>query len=1144
MKILERVRVVQFFLFEQQDLLVREITGIFGPNGSGKSSLLDAVQIAMVGANGQLLALNAQADEAAKSRSIRDYCLGKFGEGADDRVRDNAMTYITLIWRDAVNNEPLSMGVCIYAAADREGHEVRGRYILRGVELAMSDHLDLIGSQQSPRDWESFKHALIEQAKHVTGEDPLYMDAGRYIRGMLLALRGSGSAPATESFTRAFKFALRMRFNDSVDGIVRHDVLESRPTKIHKFKELTDSFRRLAEMVKRVEAQLLDGQKVDAQFSRAAEEASRAITWHALSNASGVKLAMEASEQAASAKTKAEEDLANLQAQQSRLVADQTRARSEAQRARIQREAHKAHKNYGELQEAIKLSDELARSKARELAANLNFLASLLQRGAAFAGLAVQSADLTKAASAVGKLAENPQACTQEQLERVVGPVARLAESAFSTLFHQGVNITRELAEANRELKQAHAALDRVKRGLRALDSDVQELQHELRDQGVEAMAVCDLVQITDPTWQPVIEAYLGRNVQALLVSGPQEREAFRIYRSLTGQRAIYGAKIALESRQANIRAPEPGAIAELIQGTNTAAVNYLRRQFGDIRRSQSDSEALAGARTLTQDGMLVSHADVERLRAVSAANLRIGAGSAEQIEAVRRQAQNAQSRVTVLEEQEREVQKLVSAFRQVASHETVMQSLFGHRAAVQTAMRDSRAKTELMKEAADEEYVRLGELERNWETKLAELEPQSQSLAENVGRARRNLEECEQRQANAREVVESATTQADATRRHPEHNADFYFKQWDVLREQFASSYQEMVNYCIDQKQRCEGRSNGHANSGMTGLGTFLSQYQEQISPETQADWREVRVWLSDLLKRLHDTQLIPYRDQMEDAYRTSQETFRNDVAIALSNNLDWLEETMGRLNDVLRRCPTFSNGERYRFRRVARPQLERLLKFIKNVAAFGPTDDLLGGPGVIPEEFRQLLDDKAVPGAAGASSPLDDYREFFEFDIEILREDPTTGLSKIVGHLSKRLGPGSGGEHRAPLYVIAGAALASAYRLDHGNTDGLRLMLLDEAFNKMDMGNIVATMRYLEQLGLQILLASPGENLGTLTANLHRYYDILRDPDNNTIMIEGHDVTQQTRDLFKADLPEFNPDLVAQEMALLRAAPVAPAS
>lgn len=248
----------------------------------------------------------------------------------------------------------------------------------------------------------------------------------------------------------------------------------------------------------------------------------------------------------------------------------------------------------------------------------------------------------------------------------------------------------------------------------------------------------------------------------------------------------------------------------------------------------------------------------------------------------------------------------------------------------------------------------------------------------------------------------------------------------------------------------------------------------------------------LKNLLKQLNDTQLAPFKEDMDAAYRTSQETFRNDVAIALNNNLDWLSETMDRLNAVLRECPTFSNGERYRFRRVTRPQLESLLKFVKNVAAHGPTEDLLGGPGELPEEFRALLEDKVAPGATGVRSPLDDYREFFEFDIEILREDPLTKAPKVVGHLSKRLGPGSGGEHRAPLYVIAGAALASAYRLDRGNKDGLRLMLLDEAFNKMDPTNIIATMRYLEELGLQVFMASPGENLGILTAFLHRYYSI----------------------------------------------------
>ena len=147
-------------------------------------------------------------------------------------------------------------------------------------------------------------------------------------------------------------------------------------------------------------------------------------------------------------------------------------------------------------------------------------------------------------------------------------------------------------------------------------------------------------------------------------------------------------------------------------------------------------------------------------------------------------------------------------------------------------------------------------------------------------------------------------------------------------------------------------------------------------------------------------------------------------------------------------------------------------------------------------------------------------------------MREDPETGKAKTVGKLSKRLGSGSGGEHRAPLYVIAGAALASAYKLDDGHRDGMGLILLDEAFNKMDITNITATMRYLEDIGLQVVLASPGENLGILTAFLHRYYEILRDPVGNAVDLEGHWVSEETRLAYRSDLPEFHPELVEAEL------------
>jgi len=59
----------------------------------------------------------------------------------------------------------------------------------------------------------------------------------------------------------------------------------------------------------------------------------------------------------------------------------------------------------------------------------------------------------------------------------------------------------------------------------------------------------------------------------------------------------------------------------------------------------------------------------------------------------------------------------------------------------------------------------------------------------------------------------------------------------------------------------------------------------------------------------------------------------------------------------------------------------------------------------------------------------------------------------------------------------VIAGAALSSAYRLERGDNTGIRLLVIDEAFIKMDAKNIVATMRYFEELGLQVFMCSTGD-------------------------------------------------------------------
>ena len=231
MKKLIKIRLVQFFLYETLDIDIGMTCGIFGANGSGKSSLLDAVQIVMLGANegsgNAGIAFNAQADETNhNSRSIRAYCLGQYGHAPDARVRDSADTYITLLWEDSQTQERISTGIHIHADAAQS--YVQGRYIFSG-ELTLDDHLDKSDGATRPKSWLHFKQMLIQRAP---GEETLYDNAKRFVEALLFRLRGAGGVPRLDAYRQAFRFGLRMKFDKSVDDIVRRQVLEARPTHI------------------------------------------------------------------------------------------------------------------------------------------------------------------------------------------------------------------------------------------------------------------------------------------------------------------------------------------------------------------------------------------------------------------------------------------------------------------------------------------------------------------------------------------------------------------------------------------------------------------------------------------------------------------------------------------------------------------------------------------------------------------------------------------------------------------------------------------------------------------------------------------------------------------------------------------------
>ncbi len=1134
MKYLESINLVQFFLYEREHVRISEITGIFGPNGSGKSSFLDAVQIAMFGANSRLMALNAQADENKTTRSIRSYCLGQYGDTPEDRVRPRSNTYITLVWRDSETKKPVSMGVCIYAAEDSEQHKVLGRYLLPNVELTLGDHLETVDGKEKPREWNAFKQQLLQRSK-VSGEECVFEEADRYIRACLLELRGSGGAPSYDAFVRAFRFALRMRFDKTVDEIVRNDVLESRPTNIKRFKEVTDSFRRLAELVAEVEKKIIDGSMIETAFNNATIASGKAVTWKALGMDVALEQANQAHDEAQAVMNVAEETFKNAEDAFLALSTEHTDAVDKTKLFRGLRERHASHDDYAGLQSQIRTDRDRAKRKINDIIGQLSQFRDFLKK-AAEAGILeeVVTLNLLAESQKLAVLIERFDETEWSEVEVHLRTAIQVSELAQQKLTAIGNTLSDQLNTAKEDLKNAQGSLERASQGKTPLNPNVETLMRELRDEGINPVVACDVVRITKKEWQPAIEAYLGGNLQALLVAQNQERQAFEVYRGLPGKRAVYGAKIVMESRQEIGRRYEGGSVAELIEGTDPAAVAYLRGLFGDMVCATTTAQAMErGKRTLTQDGMLVGKGTIERLKLVADGDLRIGRdGGGRHLEAAQKHVTACEKAVTAISIQANAVEALSRVLRIFPSEEQAQTFIKGFWKEAETANAAAASLEVKLQGAANEEYLKLGQDEELWSQKAETLSKAVTTANGDLGVAKTAFGERSRDVKAAEAKALAASDASENARNDPEYDVAFSSQHWDAVLEKFGENYADMAIHCDGKKKEAIKQIEREVSKGSGLMGEFLSKYREQASEEVLEDWRKGQAWMGDILKRLRDTELLDFKEQMNDAYKVSQDTFRNDVALALSQNIDALDLTMGQLNRVLKECPAFTNGERYQFKRVVRPHFKPLLEFVKNIASFGPQEDLLGGAGDIPPQFKELLEDKIAPGAGSVKSPLDDYREFYEFDVEILREDLLTAKQKVVGHLSKRIGPGSGGEHRAPLYVIAGAALASAYRLDRGNRDGIRLILLDEAFNKMDPTNITATMRYLQDLGLQVFMASPGENLGVLNAFLHRYYDISKDSLRNVIFIDGHDVTDEVREMFMSDDLDTHPELIEQEV------------
>ena len=164
------------------------------------------------------------------------------------------------------------------------------------------------------------------------------------------------------------------------------------------------------------------------------------------------------------------------------------------------------------------------------------------------------------------------------------------AANGFHYLGKEFDIVKEDIRIATERLSTIKLGMERANTNRAQVSEPTARLMHEFSDHGLHPTPVCDLVKVTDPKWQPAIEAYLAKNVEAILLrDSEEEQQAFGIYQALQGKRSIYGVKIVRSDRARPGHAqPAADTVASLIQGSNQVAVAYLRGKLGNLKRANS----------------------------------------------------------------------------------------------------------------------------------------------------------------------------------------------------------------------------------------------------------------------------------------------------------------------------------------------------------------------------------------------------------------------------------------------------------------------------------------------------------------------------------------------------------------------------
>lgn len=711
---------------------------------------------------------------------------------------------------------------------------------------------------------------------------------------------------------------------------------------------------------------------------------------------------------------------------------------------------------------------------------------------------------------------------TLGELKRLKNALAQMRNE----LEEERREIDGELRRIKKEEKESREELKELKQGRKAYPKELEAARIELQNQiykrtgtFVNVKILADLLDIRDERWHNAVEGYMGGNKLLLVVEPEYAKTAMEIYQKMDKKKYYRAAVLDTEKVLEEKHEVRPGALAEEVIAKECYVREYIRFFLGNVMKCENIEELRNQRIGVTPDCMLYHS---YRLQHINPENYTRRAYIGET--SLRQRIRQLEERCNKLQEERLPLQDQLEEIRKLLDLESLIQPEEDYMAQIQDARmipekeRRKEQLTEQMKklredsvEALERQMEELANRKEEKKKQVVAAEVQAEKCCDKIEMLKDQIVDSEEELAEFRKDFQENTEYEEVFRKFLEARKSVNY---EYLKSQVAKGLGELKNAMDDAYQRLVDRRS-----------VYIRRYPNRTfstSVKENSDYDK-------LLDSLQCDDLEKYRESAKEQARSAVEHFKDDFIFKIRSAIREAYQRRDELNRIISGLDFGKDKYQFVITRNKGADGKYYKMFMDDALQINPAD--LGNTMdnqlnmftmEHEEEYGEMMNELInifIPPENATREELDearknmekyaDYRTYLSFDMQQIvqgEKDMTIGLGKMIKK-------NSGGEGQNPLYVALLASFAQVYRINLSpkvqRRPTLRLVVLDEAFSKMDAEKVASCISLIRGLGFQAIISATNDKIQNYLENVDKTF-VYANPNKRHISIQEFEKTE----------------------------------